>query len=149
MGHAIDNQGRQYDRLGQIRDWWTDEDKNLFERRAERLVRQYSAYEPLPNEHIDGLATLSENIADLVGLTIAYDAIELRQGGNLSQENVRQFLSSWAHRWRVKYSDQLLMRVIKSDTHAPNQFRCSGPLDNFAPFYEVLNLSRPDDLVSL
>jgi predicted metalloendopeptidase len=149
MGHAIDNQGRQYDRFGQMRQWWTAEDRRSFEQRTNRLVRQYSDYEALPGERVNGAATLSENIADLVGLTIAYEALLLRKGGTLSEAQQREFLRSWARRWRAKYSPELLLRVTRSDTHPPNQFRCSGPLKNFGPFYDVMNLTRPENLLAI
>jgi predicted metalloendopeptidase len=149
MGHAIDNQGRQYDATGQIRDWWSKTDVNSFDERTRRLVQQYAGYEPLPNEHLNGLATLSENIADLVGLTVAHQALTMRKHGHTTADSERQFLSAWAQRWRVKYSDALLLRVIKSDTHAPYQFRCSGPLENFGPFYDTVNVSRPANLLSI
>jgi predicted metalloendopeptidase len=149
MGHAIDNQGRQYDARGLIRNWWSETGAKSFEERTNRLVQQYASYEPLPNEHLDGFATLSENIADLVGLTVAHKGLILRKHGDIESDSMRRFLSAWARRWRVKYSDPLLLRVIKSDTHAPYQYRCSGPLENFAPFYDAINVPRPANLLSI
>lgn len=149
MGHAIDNQGRHYDRSGRIREWWTAQDERSFEERTQRLVRQYSGYEALPGERIDGAATLSENIADLVGLTIAHEALRHRKGGTLDETQQRRFMQAWAQRWRAKYSPQLLLRVVRSDTHPPSFLRCSGALENFGPFYDSMGMSRPENLLSI
>jgi putative endopeptidase len=149
MGHAIDNQGSQYDRLGNIRDWWAPSDHEVFEQRTARLVQQYAKYEAMPGERINGAATLSENIADLVGLAVAYDALSARLAGRLSREIEQKFFTAWAQRWHAKYSQALLLRVIKSDTHAPNQFRCSGPLWNFRPFFDAFDIDPPQHLISI
>lgn len=150
IGHALDNQGSQHDAVGSVRDWWTSNDHVAFTQRTSALIAQYSSYEPMPMLHVDGAATLSENIADLSGLTLAYEALRLNApSGELSQQERERFFEAWARRWRVKYTDAMLVRVLKSDSHPPYQYRCSGPLRNFAPFFDTYNLPVPMDMVSI
>ncbi len=145
MGHALDNQGSEYDADGNVRDWWTQEDRQEFARRTEQLAKQYSRYQPLPGMLVDGDATLSENIADLAGLTIGYHAFELAmkdQSKVIAVTDQRTFFESWARRWRVQYNNALLTLVLKSDSHPPLQYRCTAPLANFSLFYEAIDIEE-------
>jgi putative endopeptidase len=149
MGHAFDNQGSQYDANGTLRSWWSDAEKLEFERRAAALVDQYGRLEPMPGMRVDGRATLSENIADLSALTVGFEALRIerrRQGRDVSPDDKRRFFEAWARRWRVLYTEPLLVRVLRSDTHAPLQYRCSIPLSNFSPFYEAIGLATDSPL---
>lgn len=145
MGHALDNQGSEYDADGNLRDWWTPADRQEFKRRTERLAQQYSQYEALPGIYVDGVASLSENIADLAGLTVGYEAFKLArqsQSKPMTAADLHSFFAGWAHRWRVQYTEPLLIRILKSDTHPPLQYRCTVPLANFAPFYEAIGIEK-------
>lgn len=159
MGHAFDDQGSQYDEDGNLRSWWSDDDRLEFERRAAQLAEQYSRIEPLPGLHIYGRAVLSESIADLAGLSVGFDALEIaldRKGREVSADDKRRFFEAWARRWRVQYTQPLLIRILKADTHPPLQYRCSIPLSNFDPFYDVVGMDpdsalylSPNDRVSI
>lgn len=159
MGHAFDDQGSLYDGDGNLRSWWNDDDRREFERRTASLAEQYSRLEPLPGLHMDGRAVLSESIADLTGLLVGFDALQIalaREGAEFSADDKRRFFQAWARRWRVQYTEPLLVRILKADTHPPLQYRCSLPLANFDAFYEVVGIDAdsplfvsPDDRVSI
>jgi len=143
MGHALDNQGSQYDADGNHRDWWDANDKREFERRSARLIEQYNEYAPLPDIRLNGQAELSENIGDLVGLTIGYEAFQRArqaEGKALTTDDERRFFRAWATRWRVQYAQPFLVRILTTDTHPPLQYRCTVPLSNFSRFYDVVGL---------
>lgn len=143
MGHALDNQGSQYDADGNHLDWWDADDKREFERRSARLIDQYNRYAPLPDIRLNGEAELSENIGDLVGLAVGYEALQRArkaQGKALTTDDERGFFRAWATRWRVQYARPLLVRILTSDTHPPLQYRCTVPLSNFNRFYEVVGI---------
>lgn len=151
IGHAFDNQGSEYDGDGNLRDWWSESDRERFERRTERLVVQYGRYSPRPGQFVDGRLTLSENIGDLTGVTIAYRAFETE---TRSAERAvvdgftpeQRFFISFASHWRAKYTDALLTRILASDGHAPQRYRANGPLRNFEPFYEAFEVSPGDGM---
>src|SRR5690606_24369187 len=95
---------------------------------------------------IDGRAVLSESIADLAGLSVGFDALTIalhRNGKEVSEDGKRRFFEAWARRWRVQYTQPLLIRILKADKHPPLQYRCSVPLSNFDPFYEAVGMD-PD-----
>lgn len=149
MGHALDDRGSQYDEDGNLRSWWSDDDRREFERRTARLAEEYSRMEPLPGLHVDGRAVLSESIADLSGLSVGFDALKIARGREdreLSADDERRFFEAWARRWRVQYTQPLLTRVLKSDTHPPLQYRCSLPLLNFDSFYDVVGMDSDSPL---
>ena len=159
MGHALDNQGSQYDADGNRRNWWSAQDKREFERRTARLTQQYSRYQPVVGIALNGSAELSENIGDLTGLSVGYQALkQLRKSQQrpLTPQDEQRFFQAWATRWRVQYTEPMLVRVLKSDTHPPLQYRCTVPLSNFDPFYKVVGLDRnspaylaPEERVSI
>lgn len=151
MGHAFDNQGSQYDGDGNLDDWWTDADRAAFVERAERLVAQYGRYSPAPQQRVDGRLTLSENIGDLTGLTIAYRAFEAATrdapppivAGFTGEQ---RFFIAFATHWRALYRDALLTRILTSDGHPPQQYRANGPLANFEPFYQAFGVKDGDGM---
>ena len=151
MGHAFDNQGSQYDGDGNLDDWWTDADRAAFVERAERLVAQYGRYSPAPQQRVDGRLTLSENIGDLTGLTIAYRAFEAATrdapppivAGFTGEQ---RFFIAFATHWRALYRDALLTRILTSDGHPPQQYRANGPLANFEPFYQAFAVKDGDGM---
>ena len=145
LTHGFDDQGRKLDATGALRDWWQKADEAEFRRRAERLVAQFSAFEPLPGVHVNGALTLGENIADLGGLSVALDAYHDSLNGKPAPVvdgftgDQRVFLG-WAQVWRGKLRDDALRQKIASDPHSPREYRVNGILRNLDAFdraYEV------------
>ncbi len=132
VGHGFDDQGAQYDGLGNLNDWWTAEDKAAFEVKSKALIEQYDVFEPrdLPGEHVNGALTVGENIGDLGGLTIAHKAYlislegeEMPTRDDLTGEQ-RLFLS-WAYVWRTKRRKELSQQFLTTDPHSPPEFRAN------------------------
>jgi len=144
ISHHFDDQGRKFDATGNLADWWTAEDIAQFKRFTDQLGAQYSAYEPLPGKKINGDLTMGENIADLAGLTIAYDAYKLSLKGKPARvidgfTGDQRFFLGYGQVWRTKYRDQLLQQLLTVDSHSPGHFR---PLvvRNFDPWYQAFNV---------
>jgi predicted metalloendopeptidase len=137
--HHFDDRGRQFDRFGNLADWWSSEDAANYVARAARLAQQYSGYTPAPGQPINGLQTLGENISDLGGVRIAYDGLQIalaRQPvgpiDGLSQD--QRFFISYATIWRAQYRTEALLDQLRTGQHAPNRYRILGPLANFPAF---------------
>ena len=132
IGHGFDDQGAQYDGLGNLNDWWTAEDKAAFEVKSKALIEQYDAFEPrdLPGEHVNGALTVGENIGDLGGLTIAHKAYLIAfEGEEIPTRDdltgpQRLFLS-WAYVWRTKRRNELAQQFLTTDPHSPPEFRAN------------------------
>ena len=147
LTHGFDNSGRKYNDKGNLEDWWTDKDETSFNERCEGIKIQYAKYEVLDSLYINGEQTLSENIADLGGLSIAYDAYKLTTTGKENSKDFdKQFFISFAEVWREKLTEQELQNMIRNDSHAPSQLRVNGVLTNFTPFYDLFNLDKSDKL---
>jgi putative endopeptidase len=147
LTHGFDNSGRKYNDKGNLEDWWTDKDETSFNERCEGIKIQYAKYEVLDSLYINGEQTLSENIADLGGLSIAYDAYKLTTTGKENSKDFdKQFFISFAKVWREKLTEQELQNMIRNDSHAPSQLRVNGVLTNFTPFYDLFNLDKSDKL---
>jgi putative endopeptidase len=150
IGHEItlgfDDNGSRFDDRGRRRNWWTDEDRAEFEKRAEVVVEQFSGFEVGDDQTVNGRLTLGENIADLGGLKIAYDAFERTLDGHgeeLGGLSPRQrFFLSYGTIWRMNYSAEYLRMLANVDVHAPNPFRVNGPLANFPPFAEIFGIDE-------
>jgi predicted metalloendopeptidase len=141
ISHSFDDQGALFDASGRLSNWWTPADFAHFQASAERLVRQFDAYEPLPGLHVKGKQTLSENVADVAGLSAAYDGYRLSLGGQpapvvASLSGDQQFFLSFAQSWRLKMREPLLRLVILSDGHAPDEFR-ADTVRNLDAWYEA------------
>ena len=161
LGHGFDDRGSLYDGIGNLREWWTPNDRARFEERAHRLAAQYDAYEPLPGHKVSGALTESEDIGDLTGLTLAYRAFRRAHpmGQPASSDDLamdRHFFAAFCTHWRAKYRDQLLLRILASDGHPPQQYRCNGPLSNFPPFQAAFDVKpgdamyrSPQDMVAI
>ncbi len=136
--HGFDDKGSQFDGEGRRRNWWTDDDRAEFEERAEALVEQFSSFEVNEDQHVNGRLTLGENIADLGGLAVAYDAFAQTLSGDEAEIGGftprQRFFLSYATMWRMNYTDEYLRLLTNVDVHSPNQFRVNGPLSNFPPF---------------
>jgi len=147
--HGYDDQGRKYDASGNLNDWWTEADAKAFETQAQRLVEQYNAYEPLPGLHLNGKLTLGENIADLGGVSIAYEALERALAKDPSKRKTidgftpeQRFEIAWAQVWRINCKEAETRRLVTVDPHSPGQFRAIGPLVNLQEFYDAFGVKE-------
>ena len=143
ISHGFDDQGRQYDSTGTLRDWWTPVDAAKFKVRADRLIAQYDAYEVLPGTHIKVGLTLGENIADLAGLRISYDAYHLSLHGKPAPvidglTGDQRFFLGFAQVWRERQRDAALLSQVTSNPHSPGEQRAST-VRNFDPWYAAFN----------
>jgi putative endopeptidase len=151
MTHGFDNQGRQYDKDGNLRDWWTKEDSKSFEDHTAMLIDQYNKYEVLDSTFVNGKLTLGENIADLGGATIAFNAYKLSLEGKTAPEpvdghtNFQRFFLSYAQIWRTNMRDAELRRRVKIDVHSPAKVRINGVVYNMPEFYEAFPEVKPGD----
>ncbi|GAB3509206.1 M13 family peptidase [Spirosoma knui] len=145
MTHLFDDQGRQYDASGNLRDWWTKQDAERFKTKIQPVVNQYGAYTVLDNLHLNGNLTLGENLADLGGITLAYQAFKLTKQGQ-SNDKIdgftpdQRFFLGFAQVWREKVRPEAERVGVSTDPHSPAKFRVNGPLTNFAPFYQAFNV---------
>jgi len=151
ISHGFDDQGSQYDGDGNLRSWWTDEDRKKFEALTTALGDQYDTYEPVPGYHVNGKFTMGENIADLGGLTIAHRAYEIslngKPGPTLDGMTADQrFFMGWAQVWRRKYREENLLNRLKTDPHSPSEFRCNGVVTNLPSFYAAFDVKEGDKL---
>ena len=139
LTHGFDDQGRQYDSKGNLRNWWTAADAKRFQERAEFVVRQYDAYEVLPRLYLNGQQTLGENIADIGGLRIAYTAFKLAtKGKELTPLDGftpdQRFFIAFAQSWRTNDRPESLRLHVGSDFHSPARWRVLGSVAGFPEF---------------
>ena len=152
MTHAFDDEGSQFDAAGNLKNWWSAQDKKQFESRTAKLVNQFAAYVPIDQLHINGKLTLGENIADLGGLLVAYDAFKLTpQGkGNEKIESLnpdQRFFLSYAQTWRTSQRPEQLKLQVQSNEHAPAKFRVVGPISNVPAFAKAFACKAGDAMV--
>ncbi len=151
LTHGFDDQGRLFDAQGRIADWWTPNDAKTFEGRIKALGAQYNAYEVLPGLHVNGDLTMGENIADLGGLLIAYDAYHKSLGGKPAPvldglSGDQRFFLGWAQVWRLKVRDDNARQRIVSDPHSPPGARTMIPLQNIDAWYKAFGVKPGDKL---
>jgi predicted metalloendopeptidase len=153
MTHGYDDEGRKYDADGNLNNWWTTNDAKEFEARAQKVVDEYNGFEPLPGVHVNGELTLGENLADLGGVTISYDALERDLAKDPSKRKIidgftpeQRFFISFGQLWRINIREAEAKRLLTVDPHSPGPFRAVGPLMNFAPFYEAFNIKPGDPM---
>jgi len=150
--HGFDDRGRLYDADGNLADWWTEADAAQFQARAQKVVDEFNHFEALPGLMINGQLTLSENIADLGGVAVAYDAFERSLAGKPPPPKIdgftaeQRFFISFAQLWRTKFRDDALRRQVMSDGHSPGQFRAFGPLVNLPEFYAAFGIKEGDPM---
>lgn len=143
--HAFDDQGAQYDKNGNVSNWWTEDDYTKFKAKTQQIIDQYSAFTVLDSVPLKGALTVGENTADNGGISVAFDAFKLTKQGQDTTKiggftpNQRFFLSI-ARIWRVKTRDEFLRNYVATDPHSPPIWRVNGPLMNFTPFYEAFNV---------
>jgi putative endopeptidase len=143
--HGFDDEGRQFDARGNLADWWTKDDAKQFGERANVLVKQFDAYEPLPGLHINGRASLGENMADFGGVLIGLDAFkkteQYKKGEKIAGYTpLQRFFLGYALSWIFQEQDALLRRGLLSDVHAPAKWRVNGPLSNIPDFYKAFDI---------
>ncbi len=151
ISHGFDDGGSQYDGDGNLKNWWSDEDKAKFQKATKALEAQFNAYEPLPKMFVNGKFTLGENIADLAGASVAFDALRMYMKNHPEEKgketySEKDFFISWATIWRSKMRDKFLTNMIKTDPHSPGNYRAIGPLVNLDAFYEIFQVKEGDKL---
>ncbi|HEY7820266.1 MAG TPA: M13 family metallopeptidase [Vicinamibacteria bacterium] len=151
MGHAFDDQGRQFDGDGNLRDWWSEYDAAAYEESASSLVKQFDTFEALPGLHVNGKLTLGENIGDLTGITIAYRAYLRSLGGKEAPvidgfSGAQRFFIGYAQVWRSKYREEAMRQLVISNPHAPPEFRVTGPLRNSPEFLSAFGVKPGDGM---
>ena len=151
FSHGFDDQGRKFDGRGRLEDWWTDSDAREYETRSAGLVDQYDAFQPLPDQAINGELTLGENIADLAGLIMAYRAWRILTGESKPPEidgfgGDERFFIGYALTWRTKIRDEYLREMLLSDPHSPPRYRVIGALQNMQEFYDAFGITAGDGM---
>jgi putative endopeptidase len=152
MGHGFDDQGSKSDANGIQQNWWTDQDRAAFETKADALAEQYSAYEPIEGNFVNGRNSLGENIGDVGGLSMAYHAYKLSLNGKEAPvidgvTGDQRFFLAWAQVWREKRTEQSMLSQLKGGTHAPGRYRALAPRNHDA-WYEAFNV-QPEDALYL
>ncbi|MHC8949400.1 M13 family metallopeptidase [Sphingobacterium hungaricum] len=152
LSHGFDDSGSQYDGNGNLNNWWTEDDKAKFKLAGDALVAQFEAYEPVPGVFVNGRFTLGENIGDLGGSSVAFDALQmyLKDKGNpglidgYTQD--QRFFLSWATIWRSKVTDEAVVNQVKTDPHSPGQYRAVGPIINLDAFHNAFETKEGDKM---
>ncbi|HXB93257.1 MAG TPA: M13 family metallopeptidase [Puia sp.] len=155
MTHGFDDQGAQYDKEGNLKNWWRKEDSVRFAAKTKAVIALYNSFTVLDSLHVNGALTNGENIADIGGVAVAYDAFKLTPEGSDSTKidgftPDQRFFLSLARIWRIRMKDQLVRTLVNINEHSPEIWRVNGPLMNFQPFYRAFNVQpgqkmyRPD-----
>jgi len=147
--HGFDDEGSQYDENGNLNDWWTKEDREKFKAKTKLIVEQFSDYTVLDSLHINGSATQGENIADLGGVTMGFEAFK---NTDQYKKNIiiggltptQRFFMAYAFAWMVQRRDEATAQQIMTDVHSPAKFRVNGVLSNLEPFYKAFNVKEGD-----
>lgn len=151
LTHGFDDQGSQFDEMGNLKNWWTDTDKKKFEEKTKMVVQQYSNFVAIDSLHVNGELTLGENIADFGGIMIAYQAFKKTKQGK-STEKIdgltpdQRFFMSWANIWRTNYTPEALKKQVNTNPHSPAEFRANGPISNMKEFYEAFGIKDGDKM---
>ena len=152
MGHGFDDQGRQFDEKGRLRDWWTKETAAKYNVQADRLAGQFDRYEPIPGVKIKGRLTLGENLADLGELETAYAAYRryvTRHGEPRVLDGMtgdQRFFLAYAQAWQGKRRDEAERQQLLSDPHSPDKYRVNGIVRNFGPWYQAFSVKPGDSM---
>jgi putative endopeptidase len=150
MGHGFDDQGSKSDAEGIQRNWWTDEDRAAFDAKADQLAAQYSKYEPIPDNFVNGRNSLGENIGDVGGLSMAYHAYKLSLNGKEAPiidgvTGDQRFFLAWAQVWKEKRTEKSMLNQLRGGTHAPGRFRAQAPRNHDA-WYKAFDVKPGDAL---
>jgi len=155
--HGFDDQGRQYDAKGNLRNWWQQSDSAQFSQRAKMIIRQFNEFNPVDTLHVNGDATQGENIADLGGLLLGLDAYKKTASFKKNESiggltPIQRYFLGYAYGWIYTEKKELLASQLMQDVHAPAKERVNGPLVNIPGFYEAFGIKptdkmyRPDSL---
>ena len=152
IGHGFDDQGRLYDATGKLNDWWTKASADAYGAKTSKLVAQYDSYEPLPGTHIKGQLTLGENIGDLAGLEVAYDAYRRYVAthgeppviGGLTGD--QRFFIAYGYSWETKYRDGYLRGMLLTNPHSPAKYRVNGVVRNMDAWYKAFDVKPGDKM---
>jgi putative endopeptidase len=152
IGHGFDDQGRLYDPVGKLRDWWTPASSKLYTARAQMLVKQFDRYEPIPGVHIKGQLTLGENLGDLGGLEVAYAAYR-RYVAKHGEPPVidgltgdQRFFIAYGYSWETKQREGAMRSQLLANPHSPAAYRVNGIVRNFDPWYAAFDVKPGDKL---
>ncbi len=152
--HGFDDEGSQFDAQGNNVNWWTKDDRSKFDARTDKLVKQFDAYEPLPGKHVNGRLTLGENIADLGGINVAWDAFQRTLKAHPEQDAKidgytpdQRFFLNWARVWRGSIRPEQLQVMLNADPHAPAQYRAMAAPSNMPQFATAFSCKAGDAMV--
>jgi putative endopeptidase len=151
MTHGFDDQGAQYDKDGNLKNWWSKEDFEKFKAKEAKVIKLYNGFTVLDSIHINGSLTQGENTADIGGIAIAYDAFKMTAQGKGTTKTQgltpdQRFFLSFTQCWRIKIKDEAMRQQINTDPHSPAMYRVWGPLMNFTPFYQAFNVREGDKM---
>ena len=150
MSHGFDDSGSQYDADGNLKNWWTPEDRKAYDARTALIVKQFDSYKPLPDQSINGRLTLGENIGDFGGIKIAYSALQKALAGKPEEKNARidgftpeqRFFLSYATIWRSQFRDESMRVQLNTNPHSPGKWRALGPPSNLPEFYDAFGCAE-------
>lgn len=149
--HSFDDQGAQFDKVGNVTNWWKPTDYAKFKAKTQQVIDQYNMFTVLDSVHVKGALTVGENTADIAGVAIAYDAFKLTEQGKSNTKldgftPDQRFFISIARIWRVKTRDEFMRMYVNTNSHSPAKWRVNGPLMNFTPFYKAFNVQPGDKM---
>jgi endothelin-converting enzyme/putative endopeptidase len=149
IGHGFDDQGSKYDGQGNLRSWWTDEDRAAFDILGKKLIAQFDSFEPIEGQNVNGELTLGENIGDLAGVTIGYKSYQMSLDGKDAPvidglTGNQRFFMGYAQVWRSKSREDALRAQLLSDPHSPGEFRVNGIVGNVDAFYQAFDIKEGD-----
>lgn len=145
--HGFDDQGSQYDENGNLNNWWTADDLKKFKEKTKLIVAQFNKYEALPGKFVNGDATQGENIADLGGVVMGYEAFKKTAQYKNNQKIAKltpdqRFFLAYGYAWMVNVKNEALAQQLMTDVHAPAKYRINGPLSNIPEFYKAFNIKE-------
>lgn len=151
ISHGFDDQGRKFDAKGNLKDWWTKEDGERFQARAQKIIDQFNSFDAIDSMHVNGSLTTGENIGDLGGLNIAFTAFKKTEEYKNNEmidgfTPAQRFFLSWAQVWRNNIRPETLMLRLKTDPHSPGKYRVNGPFSNLPEFWEAFNVKDGDPM---